>query len=520
MRDFRAVNHTVTAMTDTHVVTPTTLLNALVEQGLTRLEDVPSLLGSDRHNPTLAALELALVSHHVLGEEALLQVKKDLSGMPVLDDPNIDAAPYLPEQTARSCGAVILERQPLTVALVENTAENIAVMRDALGRDDFEVWLTTASRFETFMHSAYSGGGGKPSRRAADLPTVLDATVTRGASDVHLKVGRPPMLRIDGTLVPLDYQPVTTEWMQFQIDAIVRGHHREQLDTHFTTDMGYMFGNTRFRVNVARDSDGPTIVMRQLPTKIPSFGDISAPDSVRSLMKLERGLILVTGPTGSGKSTTLAAMLDSILKSTSRKVVTLEDPIEFHFTPGRNSLVTQRELGASLYSFADGIRGALRQDPDVILVGEMRDAETIRAALTASETGHLVLASVHTPNVQQTVVRIANSFPADEQSSVRIQMAQNVKGIISQSLLPRVSGDGRVASFEVLLSTPATRTNLRKADGADQLKQTLQTSVADGMTTAERSLARLVVDGIVTREEAEMRAQDVDEFTRQLRRGF
>jgi twitching motility protein PilT len=258
------------------------------------------------------------------------------------------------------------------------------------------------------------------------------------------------------------------------------------------------------------------MTLRKLPSVIPTFDDLSAPDAIRRFAELERGLVLVTGPTGSGKSTTLAAIINAIITGSARHVITLEDPIEFRFPTDRASLVNQREYGSSFSDFPEGIRDSLRQDPDVILVGEMRDKQTIAAALTAASTGHLCLGTLHTSDAPQTVARIVNAFDSSERDEVRAQLAQMLKGVVSQTLLPRAGNKGRVAAYEILVANPAIATNLRKVGGENALKQTMQTAAREGMVTLEASLASLVRRGVVRKDEAEFRAQDVEEFQRAL----
>jgi len=500
-------------------ITPAALLSALFEQNVITENDLVSLLGEKRQLPTLNVIELALVRQNVMSNEDLLELKQQVSGLPVLDDPGIQVTSHLPESLARQCGAFILAREPLTLAMVEDTPTNVASLSAALDRDDFEVWLITAPQFAELAKAAYSGEQMFTVSPAADLAAVLDQAVAQRASDVHLKVGVPPVLRVDGRMLTLEFQPLSRTWMRTQNASNTQDRHDEDLKRKFSADLAYSFGSSRFRVNIAHDNDGPTMVLRKLPTQIPTFDDLGAPAAIRRFADLERGMVLVTGPTGSGKSTTLAAILNQVITYSSRHVITLEDPIEFRFPTDRASVVNQRELGASFSSFTDGLRDALRQDPDIILVGEMRDNETIKAALTAAETGHLVFGTLHTVNAPQTVARVVNSFGAEEQPAVRAQLAQMLKGIVSQTLLPRASGKGRVAAYEILVTNPAIQTNLRKVDGANQLKQTMQTSLASGMCTIERSLAQLVVSGLVSRDEAEFRAQDHEEFVRQLSHG-
>lgn len=498
------------------LVTTQRLIEHLTDAALITAADVISLLGDQRTSQSVNVLEIALVRQNVLNREELLARKAALSGLPAYPDGRTPVRKHLSESAAAQTGALVLERSPLTVVMVEPTLANLTAVSRHLGTQQFEVWTTTAPHFAELLTATYRGGAITNLEVAPDLFTILDSAISRRASDVHLKVGLAPRLRVDGAMVGLQYRPVDQQWVRRAVDAIASERHLAELARKFSTDFAYSFGGARFRVNAANDADGGTMVLRRLPTDLPTADDLSLPTTIRKFAELERGLVLVTGPTGSGKSTTLAAVLNIIIHSSSRHVITLEDPIEFRFPSDRASLVNQRELGSSFASFPDGIRDALRQDPDVMLVGEMRDQATIRAALELADTGHLVLASLHTADAPSTVQRVVNTFPANEQDAVRVQLAQLLKGCVSQTLLPRATGKGRVAAFEILVSNPAISTNLRKIDGANSLKQTMQTSGPDGMRTMEQSLARLVHDGIVTEPEAAFRAQDVEEFHRQL----
>lgn len=493
------------------------LLEDLIGAGIVDRPALTSLLGTHRNSTSLNVIELALVRGNVLSRETLLARKAALVDMPAYPDGSTGTLRVLPPEVAQRVGALALDRTPGTVAMVEPTPDNLEAVAAALGTSSFEVWVTTAAHFAELAAATYSGVRPPDVPEAPDLFTILDHGVAAGASDVHLKVGLPPKMRVDGTIRALEYRPLDQLWMRQAIEAIAGHRHLADLERKFSTDFAYAFGNVRFRVNAARDDEGHTMVLRRLPVQLPTMEDLRLPAPLRAMAGLERGLVLVTGPTGSGKSTTLAAILGEVIRSSSRHVITLEDPIEFRFPSDSASLVNQRELGSSFASFPDGIRDALRQDPDVMLVGEMRDLETMRAALELADTGHLVFATLHTSGARQTVQRIVSRFPADEQDAVREQLAQQLKGCVSQTLLPRSSGSGRVAAFEILLPTPAVGANLRKVDGAIQLKSVMQTSAGLGMCTMDQSLARLVHAGLVTEAEALFRAQEAEEFYNALR---
>lgn len=499
------------------LVTIAQFVEHLTATGVVTDAGLISLLGDQRHSGSVNVLELALVRNNVLSRAELLSRKATLAGVPAFPAPGVAATGHLPKDVAARHGALTLDRAEPTVAMVEPTPGNVAAVARALGTDRFTVWVTTAPHFAEQLTATYDGGAVTDLPPAPDLYTVLDQAMSRGASDVHLKVGLAPRFRVDGAMVAMQSQPVDQQWMRRSVELIASERHLEELARKFSTDFAYAFGTARFRVNAAHDAEGQTMVLRRLPTALPTADDLKLPTPIRRFANLERGLVLVTGPTGSGKSTTLAAILNDVIHTSSRHVITLEDPIEFRFPTDKASLVNQRELGTSFASFPDGIRDALRQDPDVMLVGEMRDQATIRAALELADTGHLVFATLHTADAPRTVQRVVNTFPADEQDAVRVQLAQLLKGCVSQTLLPRATGKGRVAAFEILVSNPAISTNLRKIDGANQLKQTMQTSAREGMRTMEMDLARLVQEGVVTRAEAIFRAGDPEEFDRQLR---
>jgi len=496
-------------------VTAETLSSALIHRGLIDELGLVSILGSERTQVRLHTLETALVSHSVLSEMALADAIEDVSKTPVwLGSPS--PAPIIDARIAARHGVLVLDTSPLTVVMVEDNEENFQAAVSALGTSAFQIMLTPASCFSAAHKAVYSGDVIDERPSAEDLFVVMDRAVEADASDIHLGVGVPPKVRVDGSLVTLPFKPLDQAWLEAQTHMLCEPRHLEDLERKGSTDLAYTFGTSRFRVNVAGDRSGRTMALRKLPSKIPSPDDLNLPDSIRAFSHLERGLVLVTGPTGSGKSTTLAAVLSNVVNTQSRHLITLEDPIEFRLPTDRAALVHQRELGHSFFSFADGLRDALRQDPDVILVGELRDVETIRTALTAAETGHLVLATLHTYDAASTVARLVNSFPSDEQDSVRAQLSQLLRGVVSQTLLPRAGGRGRVAAFEIMLNSPAISVNLRKVDGHSQLKQAMQTSLKDGMLTMETALARLVVTGQVLRSEAEFRARDAEELSRMI----
>lgn len=496
-------------------ITPAKLIAALLNAGVVTNMSLIALLGEARHDVTLNVLEMALVRDNVIGNGQLLAIKGQAAGMPILEDATAAVTSRLDVRTATAAGALVVDCSPLTVAMVEDTPDNLELVRSALQTTEFAVCLVTTPQFVELRQAAYEGATVDRQPACRDLFEVLDEAVRRRASDVHLCVGKPPVLRVDGALTTLLRQPLDRMWLRAQVEMLAEARHMDDLDATFSTDFAYTYGTARFRINVAHDLNGPTMALRKLPTKIPSAEELHLPPAVRRFAHLERGLVLVTGPTGSGKSTTLAALLWEILNESGRHVITLEDPVEFRL-PHRRSHVNQRELGQSFHTFAAGVRDALRQDPDVLLVGELRDLATMRAAIEAAETGHLVLATLHTYDAASTLSRLVGSFPPDEQELIRSSLAVVLRGIVSQTLLPMASTKGRVAAYEVLVATTAIQTNLRKTEGHSQLKQTMQTSQKDGMQTMEMALAALVRRGLVREDEAEYRARDVDEFRRQV----
>jgi len=340
-----------------------------------------------------------------------------------------------------------------------------------------------------------------------DMIDVMNFAVTRGASDIHIAVGEPPLARINGKIQALkfdDGKPMAAlngetaksliYGMLYQ-DQIARFEEQLELDFSFRVQ-----GLGRFRVNILRNERGVEAVMRLIPSVIPSPKSIGLTDTILSLTKLPKGLVLVTGPTGSGKTTTLAAMLDLINQERQEHILTVEDPIEFVYE-NKGCVVRQREVGRDTHSFSQALKHALRQDPDVILVGEMRDLETISLALTAAETGHLVFATLHTQDAPQTVDRVIDVFPPHQQQQIRVQLGSTLKAVICQQLLPRVDKKGRVAAREVMIVTAAI-SNLIREGKTHQIYSSIETGAKFGMSTLETCLAQLVMQGLVTKEEA------------------
>lgn len=354
---------------------------------------------------------------------------------------------------------------------------------------------------------------------ALNLDRVLGRLVELGGSDLHLTVGLPPMVRINGELVPVEDQD-TLEGGDIQqaIYGILRQKQREEFENHLELDTSYAIpGLARFRLNVFQQREAMGAVMRLIPYEILSIDQLGIPPQVNNFAYLPRGFVLVTGPTGSGKSTTLASLIDVINRERSTHIMTVEDPIEFLHAHKR-SVVNQRELGMDTHSFATALKHILRQDPDVILVGEMRDLETIQMALTAAETGHLVFGTLHTQDAPQTVDRVIDVFPPHQQEQIRVMLAGALQGVVSQQLVKTIDGEGRVAAVEVMIATPAIR-NLIREGKVHQMYSLLQAGKQHGMVTMDQSLADLVKRGVVSYDVALARCSNVADFNRLCGRG-
>lgn len=332
------------------------------------------------------------------------------------------------------------------------------------------------------------------------LETLFSEAGKQGASDLHLAVGKPPTLRLHGELRQLDYAELNAKKIQEVIFAILQPKQKEEFLVKRDLDLSYQTKDgTRFRINLHFEKDNIGLSARVIPTQIPSLEEIGMPPIVHHLTQLNYGLVLVTGPTGAGKSTSMASMINLINQERAVNIITLEDPIEFMFPDGRG-IVKQRQLGTDITSFAEGLKHTLRQDPDVIMVGEMRDLDTIGTTLTLAETGHLVLATLHTNNAVETIDRIIDVFPPYQQTQVRLQLSFSLRAVISQRLLPCQRG-GRVAAREILLNNPAVANLIRENKHA-QIKSVIQTSANEGMSTIDQNIKQLLRDGLINREAA------------------
>ena len=352
-----------------------------------------------------------------------------------------------------------------------------------------------------------------------NLGDFLSAVIDLGASDLHMTGGLPPMVRVHGDLAPLPgYRKLLPKDLQEIIYAMLTQKQREQFESNQELDLSYALpGRARFRVNVFQQRDAIGAVLRLIPYGIKTVDELGLPQTVRQFTTLKRGLVLVTGITGSGKSTTLAAMLDVINTDRHDHIMTVEDPIEF-LHRHKGCIVNQREVGQDTQSFSNALKYVLRQDPDVILVGEMRDLETISAALTAAETGHLVFGTLHTQDAPQSIDRVIDVFPPHQQQQVRVQLAGTIAGVISQQLVPTVDGKGRAVAAEILVATPAVR-NLVREGKTHQIYTSMQAGGKHGMQVMDQHLAELVKKGKVSYEAALERAHHVEEFNRLAGRG-
>lgn len=350
----------------------------------------------------------------------------------------------------------------------------------------------------------------------AHIDDLLRAMHEKGASDLHIAVGIPPIIRVDGALVPMPWEKMTPQACQRLIYDILTDEQIQRFETDFELDFSYQLARlARFRVNVFRDKGNCAMAFRQIPQKIPTLKDLQLPPVLEELTKLPRGLVLVTGPTGSGKSTTLAAMIGHINNEESKHIITIEDPIEYLHTH-KFSVINQREVGQDTKEFKNALRASLREDPDVILVGEMRDLETMQMAVSAAETGHLVFATLHTNSAATSVERIVDAFPGGQQEQVRLQLSNNLQAILCQQLIPRANQPGRVCALEIMRASPAIRNLIREAK-AHQITSMIQTSANLGMQTMDQCLRDLYVRGTISLDEALNRAMNATELEKMIK---
>lgn len=349
-----------------------------------------------------------------------------------------------------------------------------------------------------------------------DIRNIISAATEREASDIHLTVGIPPSIRVDGQLIQIpDQERLMPEDTKKLSDELMDDYAREKFELKGEVDFSYsIVGFGRFRVNVYKQRGTVSMALRTVPLSVPSVDDLGLPPILKELAMKKRGLVLVTGPTGSGKSTTLAAMIDHMNKHRNGHIITLEDPIEYLHRHGK-SIINQREVGHDTFSYADALRAALRQDPDVILIGEMRDLETISTAVTAAETGHLVLSTLHTIGAVQTIDRIIDVFPPDQQQQIKVQLASVLEGVISQQLIKKADNKGRIAALEIMLANAAIRNHVREGK-THQILSALQTGRKHGMVTMDAYLTELYRQGLISYNDAILHAVDRDMLSRLL----
>lgn len=334
-----------------------------------------------------------------------------------------------------------------------------------------------------------------------DITQLLAFAMQNNASDLHLSAGNPPIVRVYGTLRRVKADVLTNDAIRGMLYSVMTEEQRAEYEKNLETDFAISFGEkARFRVNAFNNRQGSAAVFRSIPSSIPSMEELDLPPIIRRLAELDKGIVLVTGPTGSGKSTTLSAMINHINETTSKHILTIEDPVEFYHT-SKKALINHRELGTDTHSFAKALRSALREDPDVILVGEMRDHETISLALTAAETGHLVFGTLHSSSAAKTIDRIIDVFPAGDKEMVRAMLSNSLQGVIAQTLLKKADGKGRVGAYEILVGTNAVRNLIREGQVA-QMYSMIQTGARYGMITMEDAVTDLLEQGRIEKDEA------------------
>ncbi|TMQ68534.1 MAG: type IV pilus twitching motility protein PilT [Candidatus Eisenbacteria bacterium] len=351
-----------------------------------------------------------------------------------------------------------------------------------------------------------------------NIRSVLEKMIAARASDLHLKTGTPPVVRVDGVLYTLDEPAPNAEQLRGVANQLLNEEQRHYFLTHNEIDFAFgVSGLARFRANIFMQRGTPALALRHVPVEVPSLEDLGLPTVVRELAFAPRGLILVTGRTGSGKSTTLAAMIDAINRVTTRNIITVEDPIEF-LHRDRLSFIHQREIGLDAKSFQDGLRYVLRQDPDIILVGEIRDYETMSTALMAADTGHLVLSTLHTTDVVQTLQRVISFYSPHQHDEVRLSLASNLRAVITQRLIPRRDGAGRVPACEIMVTTPTIREFILNAEKTPLIHGAVAEGVTQyGMQTFDQSVMTLLLEGIITEEEALKNCNNPNELNLKLK---
>ena len=533
----------------------TRLATALVEGGYdTQANLAPLVAEANASNQSLAML---LISRGLALPGVVVGALAHLANLPAIDiaavEPNAEAMAALPNVVAQEYAAVPLQFDGTTLAVafsepptnddIDALAARVGhrvtpvlgdpvVIQDRLNGVSRPPTLGQAHGSPLVDHSSPTNGSGSTSETEQLLNTgmsmasdgtlplhvddLLRYAVGVGASDLHLAAGMPGVIRLHGALRPIEGCPaLENEMIRDMIFGILPASQRERFEEQKELDTSHSIaGVGRFRVNVAMQRGTVAAALRPIPHEIPSFDTLGLPDAVRSFAELRRGLVLVTGPTGSGKSTTLASLIDIINRTKPLHIVTVEDPIEF-LHDHKRSIVTQREIGEDTFSFAESLRRVLRQDPDVILVGEMRDLETISTAITAAETGHLVFATLHTQDAPQTIDRIVDVFPTNQQEQIRVMLAATLEGVVTQQLIVNAEGNTRLPCAEVMLCTSAIR-NLIRQSKTHQIYSLMQVGGSYGMQTMDQGLARLVKDGLVTESVAYDRSQNEEDLRNHL----
>jgi twitching motility protein PilT len=469
-------------------------------------------------------LAAALLDAGLVSEAQLVAAAADHMGIPFVDldadPPGPSCARLLPAAIARRAGAVPIGDDPTAVvlAMADPTDQGLVAWIAASAERPVRAMAAVPAAVDRALDRLYPDrpqDGGLARSPAPRLDDLLAAAVRHGASDLHLAVGRAPGVRIDGHIWPLEgAEPLGPEDVRDLVAGALSADQRHRLADDLELDASYTAdGIGRFRLNAFVQQGCVGAVLRAIPLDVPELSTLGLPATVGELAGLNRGLVLVTGPTGSGKSTTLASLLDVVNRTRRAHIMTVEDPIEF-IHHHKQSVVNQREVGQDTHSFASALKHVLRQDPDVILVGEMRDLETIATALTAAETGHLVLGTLHTQSAAQSIDRIIDVFPAHQQQQVRTQLAGTLRAVVTQQLLPATTG-GRIVAAEVLVVTNAVRTLIR--DGkSHQIASTMQSGGRQGMETMDHCLARFVSDGRITPEVAIEHCLDEDDLQRMI----
>ncbi len=414
--------------------------------------------------------------------------------------PVASAAPVTPETAAPAMGAQPVTTMPEVVAPAEAVAPATAMSTPS-------PVATSAAPAATADSTAATPA------KSVRIETLLEECVKRNASDLHIQVGLPPILRVDGALIPIAGISVLTEdVIQKLVFSTLDSEQREVLSKDKEFDYSFAFGDmARFRVNAFQERGNLAAAFRLIPNKMPTLADLGLPQVISTFANYPRGLVLVTGPTGSGKSTTLAALIDKINQEKAVHIITIEDPIEFAHK-SKKSVIVQREVHYDTFSFSRALKSVLRQDPDVVLLGEMRDLETMSSAITIAETGHLVFATLHTNSAAQSIDRMIDVFPAEQQPQIRSQLSSILMAVCSQRLVPAIGG-GRIAACEILVANTAVRSIIREGK-THQLDTAIQTGVNEGMQTMDRTLAKLVQQGTITFDNALEYAVDPVEFKR------